>query len=164
MEWYPILRFLHIASAIVFVGGLFGRQIVRAVANKSDDVRDFAALSRGASRIEMLMVRPGSLAVILFGIIVAIVRGTPIFGFLQGASENWLLVANLLLLGGILAVPLVFLPRGKQFDRYLVDALAGGQMTPELRAALEDPVVRLAHLYELVSAAIVVLLMALRPF
>ena len=34
---------------------------------------------------------------LVFGIILAIMLKWPIFGFLQGASQNWLLVSNLLL-------------------------------------------------------------------
>jgi hypothetical protein len=37
-------------------------------------------------------------------------------------------------------------------------------MTPELRARLEDPVVRLAHWYELVTMVAIVFLMVFRPF
>ncbi len=88
MNWYLVLRFLHIASAIIFVGGIFARQFVRSVAYQTDDVRKFAALSEGAGRIEQLMVIPGNLAVIVFGVILALITGAPILGFLQGSSTN----------------------------------------------------------------------------
>jgi uncharacterized membrane protein len=164
MNWYLILRFLHIASAIALVGGVFARQFVRMAAYKADDVRDFAAMSQAAGRIESLMVIPGSLAVIVIGVLLALQINAPILGFLQGASQNWLLVSNLLLLFGVLAVPLVFVPRGKRFDPILREALAAGQITPQLRAALNDPVVRFAHWYEMISLVIVVFLMVFRPF
>jgi hypothetical protein len=64
----------------------------------------------------------------------------------------------------VLAVPLIFLPRGRRFEPLLADALAAGQITPELRAATADPVVRAAHLYEMASLAAVVALMVFRPF
>jgi uncharacterized membrane protein len=164
MTWYLVLRFLHIASAMVFIGGIFARQFVRALAYKTNDVRDFAALSRGAGRIENLMVIPGNLAVIGFGIILALVMGAPMLGFLQGASQNWLLLANVLLILGLVAVPFVFIPRGRKFEPILKDALVKGEMTPQLRVALDDPVVRMVHWYEMVSLVIVVALMVFRPF
>ena len=145
MAFFLLLRFLHIASAIWFVGGILARQIVRAYAKRTDDVRRFATLSEAAGRIESAMVIPGNMAVIVFGVILGLLIGAPILGFLQGASRNWLLVSNILLVIGGLQVPLIFLPRGKKFDVILNDALAKGQMTPELRAHLDDPVVRLAH-------------------
>jgi hypothetical protein len=97
-------------------------------------------------------------------VILALVTGAPIFGFLQGASQNWLLVANILLIAALALVPTVFVPRGKKFEPLLQAALAQGQFTLELRAAMEDPVVKLAHLYEQVSTILVVALMVARPF
>ena len=158
------VRFLHVASAMWFIGGILARQIVRAYAKRTDDVRRFAVMSEAAGRIESTMVIPGNLAVILFGVILGVQIGAPILGFLQGAERNWLLVSNILLLIGFLNVPLIFLPRGKRFQVALEDALARGQMTTELLAHLNDPLVRLAHGYELVSMVVIVYLMVVKPF
>jgi len=161
---FLFVRFLHIASAMWFIGGILARQIVRAYAKRTDDVQRFATLSEAAGRIETTMVIPGNMAVIIFGVILALILRAPILGFLQGASRNWLLVSNLLLLVGLFAVPLIFLPRGKKFAAALEDALAKGQMTSELRAHLDDPVVRAAHWYELISMPVIVFLMVFKPF
>ena len=158
------VRFLHILSAIWFIGGILARQIVRAYAKRTGDVHRFAVMSEAAGRIESTMVIPGNGAVILFGVIFALMIDAPIFGFLQGSPRNWLLVSNIILLLGFLSVPLIFLPRGKLFRVALEDALAKGQMTPELRAHLDDPVVRLAHAYELVSMVVITYLMVFKPF
>lgn len=159
-----MFRFLHIASAIWFIGGILARQIVRAYAKRTDDVRRFAAMSEAAGRIESTMVIPGNMAVIIFGVILGLIIKAPILGFLQGAERNWLLVSNIILLLGFLSVPLIFLPRGKLFRAALEDALAKGQMTPELRTHLDDPVVRIAHIYELVSMVAIMYLMVFKPF
>jgi uncharacterized membrane protein len=164
MSWYLVLRFLHIASAMLFVGGLFARQVVRSVAHKTDDVDHFASLTYGAGRIENLMVIPGNMAVIIFGVILALITNAPLLGFLQGASQNWLLLSNVLLILGLVAVPLVFVPRGKVFAALLPSALAVGQVTPQLRTQLNDPVVRLIHWYELVSTVFIIGLMVFKPF
>jgi hypothetical protein len=110
------------------------------------------------------MVIPGNMAVILLGIILALLVKAPILGFLQGADRNWLLVSNLLLVIGLVIVPLIFLRRGKKFGAALEDALAKGKMTPELRLALDDPVVKAAHWYEMIAMVLVVFLMVLKPF
>jgi len=64
-----VVRFLHIFSAIWFIGGILARQIVRAYARRTDDVQHFAAMSQAAARIESTMVIPGNFAVIVSGII-----------------------------------------------------------------------------------------------
>jgi hypothetical protein len=89
------------------------------------------------------MVIPGKLPVIGFGSVLALVMGAPMLGFLQGASQNWLLLANVLLILGLVAVPFVFIPRRRKFEPILNDALAKGAMTPQLRVALDDPVVHI---------------------
>lgn len=164
MSWYALFRFLHIVSAIMFVGGLFARQVVRAYARKASDVKIFAELSLGAGRIERLMIIPGNMAVIIFGVVVAVILDAPIFGFLQGASANWLLVSNLLLATGFIIVPFIFVPRGKIFDTILAQALSEGRITTDLLAALDDPVVKMAHIYEEVMVLVVIGLMVFKPF
>jgi uncharacterized protein with PQ loop repeat len=42
---FLFVRFLHIASAMWFIGGILARQIVRAYAKRTDDVQRFATLS-----------------------------------------------------------------------------------------------------------------------
>lgn len=164
MSWYAFFRFLHIISAIVFVGGIFGRQLVRAYAKKAEDVRIFAELTQAAGRIERVMIIPGNTAVILFGVILALISKAPILGFIQGDSQNWLLVSNLLLVTGFLIVPFIFLPRGKIFEAALEQALAQGHITPDLQTALADPVVKAAHIYEAVMIVVIIALMVFKPF
>ena len=91
---FLFVRFLHVASAMWFIGGILARQIVRAYAKRTDDVQRFATLSEAAGRIESTMVIPGNMAVIIFGVILGLLIKAPILGFLQGASRNWLLVSS----------------------------------------------------------------------
>ncbi len=144
--------------------GYVARQIVRGYAKRTDDVHRFAVMSEAAGRIESTMVIPGNMAVVVFGVILGLLVHAPILGFLQGAERNWLLVSNILLLIALLSVPLIFVPRGKKFEVALNDALAKGQMTPDLHLHLDDPVVRLAHGYEFVAMAAIVFLVVVKPF
>ncbi len=164
MNWYLILLFLHITSTIVFIGGILARQLVRSLAARSPDVDNFAMLSQAAGRVETLMVIPGNMAVVIFGVPLALITGAPIFGFLQGSPQNWLLVSNILLLVGLVTVPLVFAPRGRQFDLALRDARAQGQWTPQLRAAVDDKLVHSVHAAEIVLVMFIVFLMVFKPF
>jgi uncharacterized membrane protein len=164
MNWYAALKFLHIAAVIVSVGGLFARQLLRQHARNMNDVQSFATFSQAAGKIEKVMVIPGMQAVMVLGIVLALVGGAPIIGFLQGARQNWLLASNILLLGILVIIPTVLVPRGKKFEPVLQAALGKGQITPELRAAMNDNAVRLAHLYEEIAVIVIVALMVLKPF
>lgn len=164
MSWYALFRFLHIVSAIIFIGGIFGRQLIRAYAKKVADVEVFAELTHAAGRIERIMIIPGNMAIIVFGVILALISGAPILGFIQGASQNWLLVSNLLLVTGFFIVPFIFVPRGKVFEAALEQALKIGQVTPELKESLDDPVIKAAHIYEAVMLLVIVALMVFKPF
>lgn len=115
-----------------------------------------------ADPIEGFVVIPGSILATIFGVLLALVAGVPMFGFLQGASSNWLLVANVLILSELVLVPGVFLPRGKIFGQHLEEAIRRGQVTPELRASMDDPVVCLSHVYELAATALIVILMVFK--
>ena len=164
MNWYIVVKFLHIVAVIMCVGGLFARQLVRQHAKKTNDVQLFATFSQAAGKIENSMVIPGMMAIMVLGVILALIGGSPILGFLQGASQNWLLVSNILLIGILVIIPTVLIPRGKKFEPILQAALAKGQITSELRAAMNDNTVKLAHRYEEVALIVIVALMVLKPF
>jgi len=104
------------------------------------------------------------LFVVLFGAIYAVMIKAPILGFLQGADQNWLLVTNILVL--LIPFPIVFffIPRGKIFEPIMQDALAKGEVTPELREQLHDPAMRRVHLAEMIVVVFVVVLMVFKPF
>jgi uncharacterized membrane protein len=92
------------------------------------------------------------------------VEGIPILGFLQGAHTNWVLVSLVLFLGIFAAVPMVFIPRGKVFGAALNEAMASGTVTERLTIAMRDPVVRAAHVYEVVAILVIIWLMVAKPF
>ena len=110
------------------------------------------------------MVIPGSNLVVVLGVILAILLKWPIFGFLQGASQNWLLVSNILLVISIVLVPTIFLPHNRKVESLLHNALAEGHVTPELSAALNDQTNSLAHYVEEIIVLVVAALMVLKPF
>jgi len=46
----------------------------------------------------------------------------------------------------------------------LDDAIRAGSVTERLRSAFRDPVVRAAHVWELIAIALIIWLMILKPF
>ena len=164
MSWLRLLLFLHIVSSTMLVGGIFARQIVRTYASKLTDVKAISVLYKAAALIESVMIRPFTLFVVLFGAIYASMIKAPIFGFLQGASQNWLLVTNIMVL--LIPFPIIFffVPRGKIFEPIMLDALAKGEITPELREQLHDPTMKRMHFLEVGGVVFVVILMVFKPF
>jgi uncharacterized membrane protein len=86
MNWYTVVKFLHVSSVIVCVGGLFARQLVRQHAKKSNDVQLFATFSQAAGKIENAMVIPGMTAILVFGVALGLIGHFPILGFVQSGS------------------------------------------------------------------------------
>ena len=164
MNWYNFFKFLHILAVIVMVGGMFARQLVRGIATKSEDVKVIASLTQVAGRLDRAMVIPGGNLVLVFGIILAVMLKWPLFGFLQGADKNWLLVSNVLLILAMILVGPVFIPYNKRLELIIQTALTGGRVTPDLNAALNDKTNRLAHLIEEVGVIVIAALMVLKPF
>jgi Predicted integral membrane protein (DUF2269) len=154
-----LLVLLHVAAAFWFVAGLLGG-ITIARARSAGDVELMANLMDLAGRFERLMVIPGSMVVVVLGTVAAWVGDVPFTG-----DGNWWLLTSLLLFVAIgLLVPTVFLPRGRVFEGAFQDANAKGEITPELRAALDDPAVRNARWLELIVVAIILTLMVTKPF
>jgi len=164
MNWYLIVKYFHILAVAITLGGMFARQLVRANARKSDDVKVVASLTHLAVRLDRTMVIPWSNIMILMGIVLAVIQKWPIFGFLQGASQNWLFVSNILLIIMVIIIPAVFIPHNRKVEVLLQAALSDGRITPQLTSALDDKVNKLGHLGEEAIILVVAALMVLKPF
>jgi uncharacterized membrane protein len=155
---------IHVMSSIALVGGMLGRELARVRLRRTTELNSFLVLLDLVGQFENILVRPGSLAVAASGILLAVLEGYPLFGFLQGGQVNWLFAANLLVLSIVAIIVLVFIPRGKRFDAQLAEAKRKGEITPDLRAEDADPVVVWAHRWENIAIFLVVFLMIAKPF
>ncbi len=155
MDWWVLL---HVATAFWFVAGLAGRDVLMTRARKATDMASIRTLTDAAGIFDRFFVIPGSMAVLVAGLITAFVE------HLSFADQTWLLVSLLLYLSLIPLVPLVFLPRGKIFEAALEEAEAARQVTPALRTAFDDRAVWGARRFEWVVVAVIVILMVTEPF
>ena len=158
-----ILVAAHALLGAIFLGGLVGRWLVLGMAERADTLARMQTLTRAARPFERIVI-VGSQVVVVLGVIAAIAQGRPFLGPLQGAAVDWLFVSLVLVLTVPVIVPLVFLPRGRVFEAAMGDAAARDEITPELRRAWNDPIVRAAHVYELVVVTTVFVLMVAKPF
>jgi uncharacterized membrane protein len=156
-----LMRLLHILTSIVFISGLLGRSIAYAQARRADDIHVAGTLLQNSQRFEQWMVIPGSLALLLFGLLTAWLQGLPPLG---GVHANWLLLSLVLFVSMIPIVVVVLIPRSKRRHAALTGALARGVMTAELRAALADKAVVWGRTAELLVVAVILVLMILKPF
>ena len=162
----PWLRLIHALTGILLVAGLLGRWVALAQAEHAARERELTTvqgLLRASSVFEGIVIS-ASVAVLVLGLFTAWSYGYPLFGSLQGRSGNWLPVSLLLYLSTFPLVPLVFLPKGRQFGAALNEAVAMSRVTPGLVAAFGDPRVRAAHIYEFAAVVAVLVLMLSRPF
>jgi hypothetical protein len=159
-----VIKLAHALVGVWLVCGLVGRWATLAHAARADDVGALGALLRLSAVFEERMVIPGSVAVLVLGLLTAWLQGQPLLGFLQGAPTNWLLASLLLYLSTLVLVPTVFLPRGGRFAAALAEAHRRGEVTPALRAAFADPVTKAAHAYEVGVVVVVLVLMIAKPF
>lgn len=159
-----VVKFLHVIAGFWFVAGLIGRGVAQLRAERTKDIPALQLLVELIGRFDSLMVIPGSSAVFLLGLLTAWVEGLPILGFVQGARTNWVLVSLVLFIGIFVLVPTVFIPRGKVFGAALDEAVANGRVTDRLAHALRDPLVRAAHVYEVVAILVIIWLMVVKPF
>ena len=156
-EWVVLL---HVAAAFWFVAGLLGRNVTMARARAATDIRMLDELLTLSGRFERMMVIPGSIAVVVLGLLAAWALGQP----LAGRNDWWLLTSLILFLVIGALVPIVFLPYGKVFEHEFEDAKARGEVTPELRTALRAPAVRNARAAELLVVLVIIALMVTKPF
>ena len=158
------LKFLHVLVGFWFAAGMVGRGVAQLRAERTTEIRSLQLLIELVGRFDRLMVIPGSSAVFLLGLLSAWVEGLPVLGFLQGAQTNWLLVSLVLFIGIFVLVPTVFIPRGKVFGAAFEEGIAAGAVTDRLSSALRDPLVRFAHIYEVVAILVIIWLMVAKPF
>jgi hypothetical protein len=162
----PPLRLIHALAGVLLVGGLLGRWVALAHAERAARAADLVAVTAllgAASVFEWIVIR-SSVAVLVLGVLTAWAGGYPLLLSPGGGGGAWLPVSLLLFLSTIPLVPLVFLPRGRVFGAALEEARALGRVTPALVVAFGDPVARTAHLYEFAVVVVVLVLMFAKPF
>lgn len=165
MSLYLLMKLLHVLAAFWMISGVIGRDLTFWRAGKVTDVQAAHALLQASEFFERSAVIPVSVAVLVFGLILTWMQKWPLFGFLQSAPSNWLLVSFILFVG-ISAVigPLGLVVRRRERTRAMEEALAQGTITLRLQAALNDKVVIRFRTVELVILVIIIGLMVMKPF
>ena len=157
-------KLLHVFGAIALFCGLVGRMVTFRAAGRARDLPGALALLQLSEWFERRLVIPVGAPILLFGVLTAWQAGWPLFGFLQGAASNWLLVSLILLFAPAPTIPLYLLPARRRRTQAAEQAAARGEITPELSAALHDRGVLTIRTVEFVGVVIITILMITKPF
>ena len=143
---------LHILAGIWFTCGVAAYLLTRLTMLKSDDVRSVHALVGLTGRFRNIMIRPGSMLLLIFGLWTAYYESWPRFTIHA--------IALLVIL-----VPFVVLTvkGGNRIEAACAEAVQAGSVTPALSAALRDRKTSVGEMGIGVITLLFLLLMIIKP-
>jgi len=148
--------------AVAFITGLVGRAAAFRQARAASTLEGTAALMTLSDWFDRRLVVPGSILVLLSGIVASWMGRWPL---LTGAGRpSWLLASLVLLLLPVSFVPPVLIPQRRRRQAALAAALEAGRRTAELDATLHSTIVLRLRMLELGIVVAVFVLMVLKPF
>jgi len=149
-----VVLFLHLLGALTFVAGIVVAGVAFEAARRRRDPAEIALLL-GLTRVGVLLVGTGALAVLVFGLWLVHLEHIGMAGWIVGALALYVVALGLGGVGG---------QRPKQ-ARLLARRLATAAEpeTPELRALLDDPASRVANYLSALAVLGILALMAFKP-
>ncbi|MER8629228.1 DUF2269 family protein [Mesorhizobium opportunistum] len=84
MDWYSIVKFLHIVSATLWVGGGFVLFLLGMIAERAGNIDDKLQAVRASGQLGGRFFAPMSMLTLLFGLVMC--------GFWVGFSDLWIII------------------------------------------------------------------------
>ncbi|TGR94949.1 DUF2269 family protein, partial [bacterium M00.F.Ca.ET.191.01.1.1] len=84
MDWYSIVKFLHVVSATLWVGGGFALFLLGLLAERAGNVEGKLQAMRATGQLGNRYFAPMSMLTLLFGLIMC--------AFWVGFSDLWILI------------------------------------------------------------------------
>ncbi|TRC85131.1 DUF2269 family protein [Mesorhizobium sp. WSM4310] len=84
MDWYSIVKFLHVTSAILWVGGGFALFLLGVLAERDGNIEDKLQAIRASGQLGGRFFAPMSMLTLIFGLIMC--------GFWVGFSDLWIII------------------------------------------------------------------------
>ncbi|TGP53672.1 DUF2269 family protein [bacterium M00.F.Ca.ET.230.01.1.1] len=125
MDWYSIVKFLHVVSAILWVGGGFVLFLLGVLAERSGNIEDKLQAMRATGQLGSKFFAPMSMLTLTFGLVMC--------GFWVGFTELWIVVGLVGYATTFSIGTLVFKPTGERIGAMIAKdgvtpaALAIGQ-------------------------------------
>lgn len=149
MDWYTLVKFLHVGSAVIWVGGAFIMIMLGAVAERAKDDAELVRIVRQVAWAAERVYVPASIATLVFGVITAWIGN--LFG-------NLFVILGLIGVASTIALGvLVLTPRAKKADT----GFKAGGATPQV-VAISRELLTIAK-FDAVLLFVVVADMVLKP-
>ena len=149
---FMTVRTLHILAGIWFTCGVAAYLLTRLAMLKSDDVRSVQALVGLTGRARNIMIRPGSILLLVFGLWTAYYESWPRFAI------------HAIVLLVVLVPFIVFTVKGgRRIEAASAEAMQVGSVTPGLSTALRDRKTVVGEVGIGVITLLFLLLMTLKP-
>ncbi|TPN77719.1 DUF2269 family protein [Mesorhizobium sp. CU2] len=84
MDWYSIVKFLHVVSAVLWVGGGFVLFLLGMLAERAGNIEEKLQAMRASGQLGGRFFAPMSMLTLIFGLIMC--------GFWVGFSDLWIVV------------------------------------------------------------------------
>jgi hypothetical protein len=136
--------------------------VALSAARRAPDMRILKAIADVSGRLENLMVAPGIFAVLVTGIVTAIVGGVSLFGPF-GEGPLWVFIPVVLMLVAIVTGPIT-VRHDREWGQALEDAARQGAVTDRLRGFLDGRAMLRRYTPDIGFVAFIVVLMVLKPF
>jgi uncharacterized membrane protein len=147
---YTLIKYVHVISAIIWVGGAFFAQVLLLKAERSTDPADLPKLGGTIGELGMKVFLPASILLFIAGLILVAQRWS--------FSSFWVSISMVLWLVSVLVGALYLGPTGAKVGKMFA---AEGPGSVAGRAGLAR--IFLISRLELVSFAVIVFLMVAKP-
>ena len=84
MDWYSIVKFLHVVSAVLWVGGGFVLFLLGMLAERAGNIEEKLQAMRASGQLGGRFFAPMSMLTLIFGLIMC--------GFWVGFSDLWIVI------------------------------------------------------------------------
>lgn len=113
MDWYSIVKFLHVVSAVLWVGGGFVLFLLGALAERAGNIEEKLQAMRASGQLGGRFFAPMSMLTLVFGLIMC--------GFWVGFADLWIVIGLIGYATTFSIGMLVFKPTGERMGAMIAE-------------------------------------------
>jgi len=113
MDWYSIVKFLHVVSAVLWVGGGFVLFLLGVLAERAGNIEDKLQAMRASGQLGGRFFAPMSMLTLVFGLVMC--------GFWVGFGELWIVIGLVGYATTFSIGMLIFKPTGERMGAMIAE-------------------------------------------